>query len=181
MKSAVKIILILLSIAYPFLIFFGIKNQGASFFQFLFLGLIVLYALSARKGNSSAWLWVLACSVLVVWMTVSGSAFPAKLYPVTISVGLALLFAASLIRPPSMVERFARLKDPDLPPEGVEYTRQVTKIWLAFFVFNASVSAYTSLRMSDESWLLYNGLISYLLIGLLFAGELLARKKIIKS
>lgn len=175
-----KIILVFISISYPFLIFFGAKLWGPGFFQLIFSGLLLLYIVSAKKGNVSAWLWAGVCLVLFVWVTISRDMLPVKLYPVAISMGLALLFAVSLVHPPSMIERFARLKDPDLSDGGIHYTRQVTWVWLVFFVFNASVSAYTSLRMSEESWLLYNGLISYLLIGVLFSGEWLIRRKIIK-
>ena len=33
----------------------------------------------------------------------------------------------------SAIERIARLQHPDLPPEGVVYTRRVTQIWCVFF------------------------------------------------
>ena len=50
----------------------------------------------------------------------------ARAYPVAISLAMAAIFAASLRHPPTIVERIARLSEPDLPPEGVAYTRQVT-------------------------------------------------------
>ena len=85
------------------------------------------------------------------------------------------LFAASLYRPPSLIERLARLREPDLPPEGVRYTRRVTQLWCLFFVLNGSVALYTALFTSLATWTLYNGFIAYLLMGTLFAVELLCR------
>ena len=38
-----------------------------------------------------------------------------KLYPVFMSLGALFIFASTLIRPPSMIERFARLAEPNLP------------------------------------------------------------------
>ena len=53
-----------------------------------------------------------------------------KLYPVGMSLGALLIFALTLYKPPSMIERFARLVEPDLPESGVQWTRKVTMVWL---------------------------------------------------
>jgi uncharacterized membrane protein len=98
-------------------------------------------------------------------------------YPVAVSSVLLLLFAGSLLRPPSIVERIARLQTPDLPPAAVVYTRRVTQVWCVFFILNGGISAWTAVAASREAWLLYNGLISYLLMGALFGGELLYRRR----
>ena len=54
------------------------------------------------------------------------------------------VFAVSLRFPPSAVERIARLSDPDLPPQGVAYTRRVTQVWCGFFVFNGAAALATA-------------------------------------
>jgi len=97
-------------------------------------------------------------------------------YPVIVNGLMLGMFAASLLRPPSLIERLARLRQPDLPPEGAAYCRRVTLVWCAFFVGNGSIAAWTALAASREAWVLYNGLIAYLLMGALFAGEWLYRR-----
>ena len=72
-------------------------------------------------------------------------------------------------------ERMARLTQPDLPESGVRYTRAVTQIWCGFFVLNAALSSWTIYLDNLRVWTLYNGLISYLLMGSLFVGEWLYR------
>lgn len=99
-----------------------------------------------------------------------------KLYPVFMSVGALIIFATTLIKPPSMIERFARLVEPDLPASGVIWTKNVTIVWCGFFILNACIALYTVLFSSTQMWVLYNGFISYLLMGLLFAGEFVLRK-----
>ena len=99
-----------------------------------------------------------------------------KLYPVLMSVGALIIFATTLIKPPSMIERFARLVEPDLPASGVIWTKNVTIVWCGFFILNACIALYTVLFSSTQMWVLYNGFISYLLMGLLFAGEFVLRK-----
>ena len=91
---------------------------------------------------------------------------------------LLVVFAASLAFPPTAVERIARLSEPDLPPSGVAYTRRVTQVWCGFFVLNGALALATALWMSDRAWALYNGLIAYGLIGLLFGVEWLVRQRV---
>ncbi len=73
-----------------------------------------------------------------------------------------------------MVERFARLQEPELPDYAISYTRTVTKVWCLFFIINGSISL-TTCFMDLQTWTLYNGLISYILAGLLFACEYATR------
>jgi uncharacterized membrane protein len=91
---------------------------------------------------------------------------------------MACAFAASLHRGMPVVERLARLQEPDLDARGVVYTRKVTKVWLLFFIANGLFAGYTAAFSSFEFWVLYNGLLSYLLIALLFAVEWLVRQRV---
>jgi uncharacterized membrane protein len=100
----------------------------------------------------------------------------ARAYPVAINLAMAAVFAASLRYPPTVVERIARLSEPDLPPEGVVYTRQVTGVWVGFLLVNAAISLWTAIWGSLDQWALWNGLLSYLAMGALFAGEYLVRR-----
>jgi uncharacterized membrane protein len=102
---------------------------------------------------------------------------PLKLYPVLVNAALLAAFGYSLAAPPSMVERFARLREPDLPPAAIGYTRRVTQVWCGFFVMNGSLALGTALWASDALWSLYTGLVSYLLMGLLFGAEYLFRMR----
>jgi uncharacterized membrane protein len=100
---------------------------------------------------------------------------PLKLYPVLINIIMLIIFGYSLITPPSIIERIARLREPDLPPIAIIYTRRVTQIWCVFFVINGSIALGTVFWASPAIWSLYNGVISYIFMGLLFGGEYLVR------
>jgi uncharacterized membrane protein len=100
------------------------------------------------------------------------------LYPAFMTGAMLIGFGWSLFNPPSMIERFARIFEPDLPDAAIPYTRNVTAIWCVFFVFNICVSLWTAFQMSFEMWSLYNGLISYCLMGLLMGGEFLVRRRV---
>ncbi len=76
-------------------------------------------------------------------------------------------------------EQPARVSDPDFPEHAVAYTRKVTMVWCAFFVFNGSMALSTVLFGDLAIWAFYNGFVSYALMALLFAGEYLLRQRIL--
>ncbi|MCA3235157.1 MAG: hypothetical protein INH06_23100, partial [Cupriavidus sp.] len=116
--------------------------------------------------------------VLALVATAFNQALPLKLYPALVNAVMLVIFATSLRFGPSAVERLARLREPDLPPSGVAYTRRVTQVWCLFFVCNGTIAAITAFAASDRIWALYNGAIAYGLIGAMFAGEWLVRQRV---
>jgi len=101
-----------------------------------------------------------------------------RLYPVFMNLAFLAAFGASLFRGPSMVERLARIAEPDLPEAGVRYTRKVTMVWCGFFLINGAIALWTAVAASMEVWTLYNGLIAYLLMGALAGTEWLVRRRV---
>lgn len=116
----------------------------------------------------------LAAMVLVGLFDV---ALSVRLYPVFMNAVLLVTFALSLIHPPTTAERFARALEPDLPEEGVRYTRVVTQVWVGYFAINGAIALWTVLQPGWNLWLIYNGMVSYIAAGLLFAGEYLVRMR----
>jgi len=92
---------------------------------------------------------------------------------------LLVVFGGSVLYPPTVVERIARLRDGALPPEAVRYTRRVTIAWTAFFVVNGGLALYTACLTSLDTWALYNGFIAYLMIGAMFGGEYWIRRRVL--
>lgn len=166
----------LVSALYPFVVFWGLQHWDARFLVLLLCVPLVLRLVFRRAGDGALPLAAtMTALAAVVWLTGRGDAV---LYqPVAINLVLLTTFAATLKRPPSMIERFARLQEPDLPPEGVVYCRKVTVVWCAFFALNGALALFTAVYGNLELWTLYNGLISYGLIGLLFGLEWLVRRR----
>lgn len=79
-----------------------------------------------------------------------------------------------------LVERLARLQYPQLSAQGVRYTRRVTQIWCGFFILNGSVALITAQIGDMALWSAWNGMIAYLLMGALMAGEWLVRRRVMK-
>ena len=120
------------------------------------------------------------CLLAVAFGEIVVSAFDpelaARLYPVFMNATMFLAFAMTLWKPPSMIERFARISDPDLDAHGVIYTRNVTLVWMVFFVVNGSIALWTALHGTWLQWGAYNGGISYALAGTLMGVEYLVRR-----
>jgi uncharacterized membrane protein len=85
------------------------------------------------------------------------------------------------MHPPTIIERIARFTDPNLPFEAIGYTRRVTIAWCVFFVCNGSIALYTAVGASLETWAFYNGIVAYILLGLMFGGEFLMRMRVLRK
>lgn len=165
---------LLLTLLYPLAIWLGQGKVEPRMLAILLL-LAALARLPAMKVSRNARLMAGGALLLATIAVLGNAALPLKLYPVLVNAGLLAAFGASLAGPQSMVERFARMREPDLPPAAVAYTRTVTKVWCGFFVVNGGIALATALWASNEVWSLYNGVIAYGLMGLLFGVEFLVR------
>lgn len=165
---------VVITLLYPLAVGLG-QGQIEPRFVAVFLALAGLIRLHALKISPWSWWW-LGATLLVFLVAVWSNAWlPLKLYPVLVNAALLAMFAYSLIYPPSIIERLARMRNPDLPAQAIAYTRRVTQVWFVFFAINGLFSLMTALWASPATWTLYNGLIAYLMMGLLFAGEYVVR------
>jgi len=169
---------------YPFIIFFGVKSFGPRFLSLTFLLIILTYILPSKSVSFSKWhkysIMVLALILLLLTQIYDSILF-IKIYPVFVSLIFFTFFFITLFYPPSMIEIFARMTDKNLSEAAIKYTRNVTKIWCVFFIFNATISLYTAFFCDIKIWTFYNGFLSYILIGTLFACEYLFRIFVIKK
>jgi uncharacterized membrane protein len=138
------------------------------------------FGASLRKLTRIDWAVVgmlSAGSAAIVW---TNSELLLRIYPSLVNLGLLIAFGATLVRGPTMIEKFARIRTPDLNADAIRYTRRVTQIWCVFFVLNGAFSLYTALYWPREAWSLYNGAIAYGLIGVLLLGEIAWRYLVIQ-
>jgi uncharacterized membrane protein len=165
-------------LAYPLLVYFGISHLRPGLIVLFGLVLIALRFARGGRGAQPASVTVatiLAGAGLLVLLLLAPSA-AALAYPVVVSLASAMVFGLSLISPPTVVEQIARIREPELPPRAIAYARQVTMVWTLFLVANAMVSACLAAWGSLASWALWNGLISYLLMGAIVVGEICVRQ-----
>ncbi|MCH1919503.1 hypothetical protein L9G15_08675 [Shewanella sp. A3A] len=175
MAALLQLLTVLLLLAYPVAVYFGLQYLPGNVVA-LVLAALLLLRLALQRQQVKAMLLPIVLGVLLTL----GSAIAKQqhwllFYPLLINVTMLVLFASSLRKPPCMVERLARLAEPDLPETARPYLRKVTGLWCGVFVINGAAAAYTALYSSMQAWTLYNGFIAYLLIGALAGGEWLYR------
>ncbi|ECC5188098.1 MAG: hypothetical protein LBU96_03025 [Yokenella regensburgei] len=173
-----------LLLAWPFVIWFGLAHNSLHWLLPLMALLLVLRLRQARKNagpmrfvmQSVALAGIALCVASVLLKTHQLLLF----YPVVVNAVMLSVFGGSLWSAMPLVERLARLRTPDLPPQGVRYTRRVTQIWCLFFIFNGTIALFTALHGDMRMWTTWNGMLSYLLMGALMAGEWLIRRQVMK-
>jgi uncharacterized membrane protein len=178
MARGLNLALIAIGVAYPFLVYFGLRILPPGYVA---AGLGALVAVRVVFGNN--WrhrdaLPYLIAGVIVLLIATHSPLIGLKAYPVLLSLTFAAVFAYSLWAPPTIIERIARVSHPDLPLEANSYLRKVTIAWVIFLLVNAGISAATAASGNLRVWTLYNGLISYLAMGTMFAGEFLIRQRV---
>ncbi|HEN4997138.1 TPA: hypothetical protein U6I48_002641 [Klebsiella aerogenes] len=180
----VSIMTRLLLLAWPFLIWFGLAHNSLPWLLPLMALLLFLRFRQTRRQAGP--LSVVTQVVAVAGMTLCIASYLLKthqlllFYPVVVSGVMLAVFGGSLWSSMPVVERLARLRDPVLPEQAVRYTRRVTQIWCAFFIGNGGIALVTALYGDMSLWTVWNGMISYLLMGMLMAGEWLVRQRVIK-
>jgi uncharacterized membrane protein len=170
------IALALLGIAYPFAVYFSRDIVSPHGFIAAALILLALRLVAAQSEIARFWrVPLLVAGLLLLIASVLDSAFAVSAYPALMSLAAASVFGWSLYCPPSLIERIAVLTDGDLSSSGRLYCRKVTVIWFAWLIANAVIAIGLSIWGSLAAWTLWTGLISYLITGALFAGEIAFR------
>lgn len=196
MKSvAGKLTFAALSVLYPGLVFcglyfFGLKPRVLSL---ALLALAAFHFISYSRESNKKSVQALKGGLFFILTLVCGSiAFTLdstlflKFYPVAINLCLLLFFGISLRFGPCIIFKFACLGDRTLAKSALRpfvetYCRKVTLVWCGFFILNGGAATYTCFAGSDKLWTIYNGLISYILMGCLFIGEFMIRKIVQKQ
>jgi uncharacterized membrane protein len=175
-----RIALPLAGVLYPFVVYFGTEKVAPPIFALVLGAIWMIRAPSLLRQPGGRWMVGISLLYCVLLMF-TGEAVLLRWYPELMNLFLLAAFGWSLIYGPPFVERFARLREPNLPPAAVRYTRVVTWVWVGFFAFNGSMSAALTLWAPLSWWTLYNGMMSYALMGMLFAGEWVFRQRLRRS
>lgn len=180
MMRLLTILSALALIAYPLAVYYGLSRWGITTVSGLLAVFFILRIVAAKQTQLKelkyiGWLSGSAGILLVVLGSLFRQQGLLLYYPVIVNILMFCLFSSSLWQRQSLIERLARLQEPNLPASGVRYTRSVTKIWCLFFVLNGTIALITCF-MPLHIWTLYNGFISYIVAGSLFGLEWLFRQ-----
>lgn len=172
----------LLLLTWPILIWFGLLHNGLQVLLPL-LALVLLLRLQQTRRLAGPLRGVTQV-VAAIGITLCTASYLLKthqlllFYPVVINAVMLAVFGGSLWSAMPIVERLARLQEPELNDAAIRYTRRVTQIWCVFFIVNGGIALLTALYSDMALWTLWNGMVAYLLMGTLMAVEWLVRQRV---
>jgi uncharacterized membrane protein len=106
---ALTLVMVFITLLYPLVIWFGHGQIEPRFLG----GLLVLIGLTRvhiLKIGQAGRYWLGGTLLLFIFTVWSNLLLPLTLYPVLVNTALLGVFAYSLVSPPSMIERFARIR-----------------------------------------------------------------------
>ena len=187
-KSVLIVISSVIAVLYPALVYYflvirGISLRHLSLFIIAFALVAFIAATSKKKSLFHGSIILFGVGILCF---IINSSVILKFYPLLMNIILLVSFGSTFFLRPNMIFRFALMQDKSIKGSLGEhkvksYCLKVTIMWCVFFVLNGSVAAWTIFSGSDVIWSVYNGGISYVLVGLLFAVEFIIRKIVQKN
>ena len=174
----------LLFALYPLFVWIGLASRSPREVAIVLLCLLVpvsWWLLRHTGGGKAGFALVLAPLLTVA--AIAGSALfdeAAWLFvePVAISLVMLAVFGVTLRRGATpMIERFARLQEPELTADKQQWCRLWTWIWCSFFVVNAAAAGVLAALAPMAWWVAWTTTFSYGLMGVLFGGEWLLRRR----
>jgi uncharacterized membrane protein len=201
LKNRVRVLFGALIILYPVLVFSAlvIFKLSIRYLSILIILLAIAYAFVNRShyhGRHPVFIFIspfilfsigivcLATTFLIDSDALSKTIF--EIYPALADLVYITIFGTSLFIPPTIVYSFINVFDKKLT-EHLEkayfenYCHKCTIYWCIFFIVDFIISLITAFFGSDLVWGVYNGGITYVLMGLLFVGEYVIIKLIEKK
>ena len=203
MKKFLKALFYVTAAIYPILVFtllviFKVETKILSLCIVALAAAFFLSATGSRKTGKNEktaldWKPLLSSALFLaagLFCFITGKEFFLKLYSVVINATLLAVFGSTLFLEPNIIFRFATLADKSIKGSSYEkqvnnYCRKVTIVWCVFFILNGTAAVCTTFaeklfgvtpEEARRIWAVYNGGISYILMGTLFVVEYIIRK-----
>lgn len=170
------VIATLIMVAYPLLVYAALQTGQLPALLPVLALLLIFRALRCGQQRQYLMMGVTLAGVALVGVAQQLDQHQWVLwYPVMMNVGMLGIFGYSLQQRQPLVERLARMRQPDIPESARPYLRHVTQAWCLFFVLNGAIATFTILWGNLDWWALYNGLLAYIGMALMVVGEWLYR------
>jgi uncharacterized membrane protein len=164
---------------YPALVYFGLQYLGVRWTALAVLILVgrrfVVAALTQRSTSKIVLVQAGAMVTILALAALTDHPLGLRLAPFAVSLTFIATFAISLKTRP-IIERFARMMRPDLPPDEVAYCRRLTHVWIGVLTANSLLLLAAVFVERDSLWTILVGPVSYGLFGVVFMVEYPYRK-----
>lgn len=169
-------------VLYPLIVLLGLTYLNVRWTAALLLILLgrrfVALVFTSKETSVPVIVQIVAMVLLFGGAAASGSELFLRFTPFGISIVFFLQFALTLRKGSTpIIERFARLQRPDLPPDHVEYCHKLTKVWLLVFTGNSALVLAAAFVESKAIWAFMVGPGSYFYLGVFLSAEYIYRKR----
>lgn len=180
MKVVLNIISALFVVASPWVLYWTLSQGDVTVAAITLIAWVIVRTipvlLSAKKEQRMAALQLPAIALVFAvlgWIFDQGVLL--LVMPSATQAAFGLTFLRSLKSTP-LIEHFARMVKPDLSPPEQVHCRAWTRIWGFYLLLLAAIGLVLAATVSLAVWTVYVGLVSYGLVGVLFAVEYVLRK-----
>jgi len=183
-KQHWKLLVLLASISYPFLVHYLVVIE-----QYLFAGIyiIVLLLMIALQNvlQSHKWLamGLLLLSLLIGAILIYKAQLVVFLPPVLIPLVLAYVFGKTLMggQTAFITSIAQKIRTTPLVEKEKKYTRFVTCMWVLFFLFLSIESMLVAFFYDMETWSYITNFLNYILVVLFVMLEYLLRRIVLRN
>ena len=170
-----RVVFVFVLALYPILVFFGLRVLPPGVVGLLLAVLLMIrFGIIGVTERSTALPGFIVLFLYAAASALVGSAQMLLYYPVLVNVLLLVLFAGSLRSKEPLLIRVVRARGTPVGEHAIRYLTRLTAIWAGFFLLNGLVSVWTT-TTTIEIWTIYNGVISYLIVGALASIEWIYR------
>jgi uncharacterized membrane protein len=180
MQLVLKIISGLFIVASPWVLYWTLSQGDVTVAAITLIAWVIVRTipvlLSAKKEQRVAALQLPAIALVFAilgWIFDQGVLL--MILPSATQAAFGLTFLRSLKTTP-LIEHFARMVKPSLSPGEQVHCRRWTRIWGFYLLVLAATGLVLAAVASLAVWTVYVGLVSYGLVGVLFAIEYVVRK-----
>jgi len=188
-KHGTKYLFGFIAIMYPVLVFCALVVFKLPI-RYLSIGIIIFAIaytiINSRhyKGKHTVALFVsplILCTIGVISLWMDDSPIFIKLYPALASIAYLTIMITSFIFPPPLAYYFIDIFDKSIKtkiPKAIfdGFCFKASIVWCVFFFVDAIIAALTVYFSSELVWGIYNGGVTYCIMGLIFVGEFIFLK-----
>jgi len=186
----------LIAILYPLLVFctLVIFKLPIRYFSIGLIIFAIAYSVINShhyKGKKTAGLFItplILCAIGAVSLFMEDSPFFIKLYPALADLAFLTIWVTSFFFPPPLAYYFIDIFDKSMktviPQKRFElYCFRATLVWCVYFIADGiiAVLTVTVYYHLEFIWIIYNAVITYIIMGLIFAGEYIILKLKLKK
>jgi uncharacterized membrane protein len=180
LQRSMKILSTLFILASPWVLYITLSQDRVDVAALVLIGWVIVRTLptlvTSRREDLAAALRLPAIAlVFAVLGWIFDSGWMLLILPSATQAAFGLTFLRSLAGTP-LVERFARMVKPSLSAAELEHCRFWTRAWGVYLLVLAGIGLVFARFAPLHAWTLYTGVVSYALIGALFAVEYVIRK-----